>query len=272
MTEFFQAGPNRFPLDRTYLMGIVNTTPDSFSDGGRYLEPAEAVRRGKQLLEEGADILDIGGESTRPGFTPVPWEEELRRVLPVVKALSPLAPVSIDTTKYEVAEAALEAGACLINDIWGFVREPRLAELAARTGAGAVLMHNREEPAEDPLWEELKTFFHRSVKTALEAGMRPEQLCLDPGVGFGKTYKQNLEAINCIDRIRELGYPVLLGVSRKSVVGLTLEEPVDRRLEGTLACGCVGIVRGASFLRVHDVLANRRAARMTDAILRGDRQ
>ncbi len=295
--------------ERTYVMGILNITPDSFSGDGLMLSPATPISKGKRggaegearrvtveaalaqarnILAAGADIIDIGGESTRPGSQPVDAEEEKQRVLPVIRAIVsefPDALISIDTCKAAVAEEALKAGAHLINDVWGLRADPELAAVAARLKAPVVLMHNRSKPANvevrvmlgkayagaeyDNLLEDVKRELMDSVQIARSAGIPDERIILDPGIGFGKTIPQNLELINRLDEIRLLGFPVLLGPSRKSFIGYTLDLPPDQRVEGTAAAVAVGITRGADILRVHDVAAMVRVARMTDALVRG---
>ena len=273
---------------RTYVMGILNITPDSFSGDGLWSQDevvAAALDQARQFATSGADILDIGGESTRPGAEPVAAEEELQRVLPVVQAVAAELDVliSIDTYKAAVAEQALLHGAQIVNDVWGFKADPGLAEVAARRNAGVILMHNRSSWAQaeikarlggryigvpyENLLEDVRRELLESVAIATEAGVAADKIILDPGIGFGKTVEQNLKLINRLDEIRSLGYPVLLGPSRKSFIGYTLDQPPRERLEGTAAAVAVGIVRGADIVRVHDVQALVRVARMTDAIL-----
>ncbi len=274
---------------RTYVMGILNVTPDSFSGDGllaRGNAVEAALAQAREFVAAGADILDVGGESTRPGAQPVPAEEEAARVVPVVQALAAAFPdvlISVDTYKASVAEAALEAGAGMVNDVWGLRADPRMAAVIARYDAWAVLMHNRSTPqnaevrarlggryvgvAYEDLLEDVKRELLESVALAREAGIPDERIILDPGIGFGKTVKQNLELVNRLDEIRALGFPLLLGVSRKSFIGYTLNLPPEERLEGTAAAVVVGIVRGADIVRVHDVAFMVRVARMTDAIL-----
>lgn len=274
---------------RTYVMGIVNVTPDSFSGDGilRAGDPLQAaVEQARSFVAAGVDILDVGGESTRPGAQLVSEEEELERVIPVVEALAGAFDVliSVDTYKARVAEAALAAGADWINDVWGLRADPRLAEVIAAAGAPVVLMHNRMKPATTELQErlggryvgvhyddligEIQNELLESVALARKAGIPDEQIILDPGVGFGKTVEQNLELIDRLDEICALGYPVLLGPSRKSFIGYTLDLPPDQRLEGTAAAVALGIDRGADIVRVHDVEFMVRLARMTDALVR----
>jgi len=274
---------------RTYVMGILNVTPDSFSGDG-LLKGVDAVQAALELARSftaaGADILDVGGESTRPGAQLVTEEEELERVVPVVEALARAdlgALISVDTYKARVAEAALQAGAHWVNDVWGLRADPAMAAVVTRHKVPIVLMHNRSKPGNarlqeslggryvgmeyDNLLEDVKKELMESVSLAHAAGIRDKEIILDPGIGFGKTVGQNLELLNHLDEISALGYPVLLGPSRKSFIGYTLNLPPDQRLEGTAAAVCVGILRGADIIRVHDVGFMARLARMTDAIL-----
>ena len=242
-------------------MGILNVTPDSFSDGGRHYDPAVAIARARKMVDEGAAIVDIGGESTRPGHRPVSEAEELRRVVPVLEALADLdAPISIDTAKASVAREAARLGACAINDIWGLQRDPGMADAVAETGSAVIVMHNRDEidPAIDIL-DDVERFFERSLHLAAAAGVPFGQILLDPGVGFGKTPEQNHSCIWNLDRFRRLGAPILAGLSRKSFLGRILGVEVDLRLAGTLAADVIAAMRGASVLRVHDVAENRDA-------------
>lgn len=255
--------------DRTLVMGILNVTPDSFSDGGRSAALSDAVTNAWRLVDEGADILDIGGESTRPGHTPVPAEEELRRVLPAVEALAELpVPISIDTQKASVAEAALQRGAAIINDIWGLMGDPEMARVAAAYDAGVVAMHNRTnvDPAVD-IVADIVAFFEQSLERAARAGIRPERMSLDPGIGFGKTFEQNLRALSALGEFVRLGFPILLGTSRKSLIGKVIETTPAERLPGTIASNVLGIAAGCAIIRVHDVAAHVQAARVTEAIL-----
>ena len=259
---------------RTYVMGVVNVTPDSFSGDGLGLDVEAAVAQGRRFEEEGADILDVGGESTRPGFEPIPIEEELRRVVPVVRRLAAetALPVSIDTYKPEVAEAAIAAGAHALNDVWGFRHEgdgERLARLAAARRLPAVVMHNQRGRQFHDVIGDLLAGFRESLRIAREAGISEEQLIVDPGFGFGWDEKQNLEMLRRLAELRALGRPVLIGTSRKSTIGKVLDLPVEERLEGTAATVAIAIAHGADIVRVHDVKAMVRVARMTDAIVRG---
>ncbi|MFZ5900323.1 dihydropteroate synthase [Desulforudis sp. 1088] len=255
---------------RTLVMGILNVTPDSFSDGGLFMTPESALARARRMVEEGADIIDLGGESTRPGHTPVPAEVETARILPVLRLLvrELPVPVSVDTSKAAVARAALEAGAHVINDQWA-LRDPGMAELVAGAGVSVVLMHNREKAVYRDLMGEVWSYFEERVELALKSGISERQLILDPGFGFGKTPAHNLEILRRLGELKGFGLPILIGTSRKSTIGKVLDLPVDQRLEGTAATVAVGIAGGAGIVRVHDVLAMTRVARMTDAILRG---
>ncbi|CAH8704427.1 dihydropteroate synthase [Paenibacillus thiaminolyticus] len=255
---------------RTLIMGILNVTPDSFSDGGRYNRVDAALRHAKEMLEAGADIIDIGGESTRPGHQPVGQEEELERVLPVIEALRrelPQAPISVDTYKAEVARQALEAGAHIMNDIWGCKKEPEMAHVAARYGCPLILMHNRPERRYDRFVEEVKADLLESVELAKSAGVKDDQIWLDPGIGFAKTGEDNLVLMSHLDELCALGYPVLLGTSRKKFIRDTLQLPVDDVVEGTAATVALGIAQGCQIVRVHDVASIARTARMCDAVL-----
>jgi dihydropteroate synthase len=244
------------------LMGILNVTPDSFSDGGRHSELAAAVARAKAMVADGAGIVDVGGESTRPGHVPVPEDEELRRVVPALEALAAAldAPISIDTSKAKVAREAARLGACVINDVWGLQRDPGMADAVAETGSAVVIMHNRD--AADPtidILDDVERFFERSLNLAAGAGVPFSRILLDPGVGFGKSRQQNHACIWNLDRFRRLGAPILVGLSRKSFIGGIIDAEVDRRLPGTLAADTIALMRGASVLRVHDVIENRAA-------------
>jgi dihydropteroate synthase len=254
-------------------MGIVNVTPDSFSDGGEFLAPRAAIAHGLQLLDEGADILDIGGESTRPGHEVVSADDEIARVAPViaaVRAALPAMPISVDTTKPAVAAAALDAGANLVNDVWGVAPDDALSRLAAARGAPIVLMHNRAEARYTNLIADVLADLQAAIDRALRAGVAWELIVVDPGFGFGKTPQHNLELLRHLDAIRLLGRPVLLGTSRKSTLGKVLDLPADQRLEATLATTALAAAALVDIVRVHDVRENVRAARMADAIVRGD--
>lgn len=274
---------------RTYIMGIINATPDSFSGDGLALGEdwvATAVHQAQQFAADGADILDIGGESTRPGSQPITTEAELARVLPVITAVRQTVdlPISIDTYRADVAEAALQAGAHWVNDVWGLRMDGRMTEVVAKAGCPIVIMHNRSKPKNvaqqdklggryvgmeyDDLIADIKRELQDSIDLALAAGVDASQIILDPGVGFGKTVEQNLQLINQLDQFRTLGFPILLGTSRKSFIGYTLDLPPDERVEGTAATIAIGIDRGADIVRVHDVKVMARVAKMVDRIVR----
>lgn len=259
--------------ERTYIMGILNVTPDSFSDGGRHQNLDDVLFHAQQMIRDGADILDVGGESTRPGYTMISEEEEIDRVLPVLERLKENfdTPISVDTYKSQVAEAAAEAGADMINDIWGLKHDPKMAEVISRFQIPCCLMHNRREANYYNYMKDLLNDLRESVTIAQRAGIRKDKIILDPGVGFAKTYENNLEVIHKLDLVKNLGFPVLLGTSRKSVIGLTLDLPAEERVEGTIATSVIGVMKGASFLRVHDVKENRRAVLMTESILKEKR-
>ena len=260
---------------RTLLMGVLNVTPDSFSDGGLFYDKEKAIRHGLRMVEEGADIIDIGGESTRPGSKPLELEEELRRVIPVIKSIAAEVdvPVSIDTYKSTVAQKAIEAGAEMINDISGLNFDPTLAEVASREDVPLVLMHIRGTPETmqknvhyDSLFSEILHYLKDSIHRAESAGLDPGQIIIDPGIGFGKTVEDNLFIIRNLFEFRILGKPILLGTSRKSFIGKILDTEVGDRLEGTLSSIAVGVLNGANFIRCHDVLQAKRAIAVADAV------
>ena len=253
-----------------YIMGILNVTPDSFSDGGKFDSLDAALFHAEEMVNQGADILDVGGESTRPGHIQITEDEEIARVTPVIEQLKKRfdVPVSIDTYKSRVAEAALQSGADLVNDIWGLKYDENMAEVIARHQAACCLMQNREQIDYTDYVEDVLDDLRESVQIAKAADIPDDRIMLDPGVGFGKTYEMNLEIIRVVGRLKELGYPVLLGTSRKSVIGLTLDLPADQREEGTLVTTVLGVEQGCSFVRVHDVETNARAIRMAEAIFR----
>lgn len=278
---------------RTYVMGILNVTPDSFSgdglavDGDPAITLEQTVGQAVRFVDEGADILDIGGESTRPGSSPITAEEELARVVPVVRAVRAAAPdtiISIDTYRASVASAALDAGANWVNDVWGLRMDPAMAGLIAERNCPVIIMHNRSKPKDvnqearlggryvgvhyTDLLGDIRAELLAQVDIALAAGVQRDQIILDPGIGFGKTVEQNLELLDRLGEIKALGFPVLLGPSRKSFIGYALDLPPDQRLEGTAAAVAIGIDRGADIVRVHDVMMMARVARMTDAIVR----
>jgi dihydropteroate synthase len=254
---------------KTLVMGILNITPDSFSDGGKYNELDLAVLRAIKMVEEGADIIDIGGESTRPGAKKVSEEEEIQRVIPIIQAVSNVVdiPISIDTYKYEVAKQAIEAGATIINDVWGAKAEPKIAELSASYKLPIVLTHNRHSNNYKNLIEDVIADLQESIDLCEQAGVESDKIILDPGIGFAKTYDENIKVMQNLDKIVEMGYPVLLGTSRKSMIGMALNLPPGERLEGTHATVCYGITKGCHIMRVHDVLEISRVAQMMDILV-----
>lgn len=254
----------------TYVMGILNVTPDSFSDGGKWNSMDAALKHAEDMINDGADILDIGGESTRPGYMLLPDDEEISRVAPVIEAVKKNfnIPVSVDTYKSAVAEAALQAGADLVNDIWGLKYDPNMASVIAKAEVPCCLMHNRKEAVYNDYLPDVLNDLRDCVRLAKQAGIADENIILDPGIGFGKTLEHNLILTNHVELLHELGYPILLGTSRKSMIGLTLDLPKDQREEGTLVTTVMGVMKGCMFVRVHNVLANRRAVDMTEAILK----
>ena len=255
--------------NETYIMGILNVTPDSFSDGGKFNILDAALHHAEEMIKEGTDIVDIGGESTRPGHIVISEEEEIARVVPIIEAVKARfdVPVSIDTYKGNVAEAALQAGADLVNDIWGFKFDKKTALMTAKYNAACCLMHNKDEAVYNDFLEDMVSEMAECVKIAREAGVADDKIMLDPGVGFGKTYEMNLAAINHVDVLHRLGFPILLGTSRKSVIGNTLNLPADQRVEGTLATTVIGVMKNCAFVRVHDIKENKRIIQMTKAIL-----
>ena len=258
---------------KTLIMGILNVTPDSFSDGGKYDQIDQAVEQAKKMVANGADIIDIGGESTRPGYTPVSMAEEIERIVPVIKAIKQAlnVPISIDTFKAETAKAAVEAGADIINDIWGAKYDPKIAEVAATYDVPIVLMHNRKQPQYNDLIDDMKTDLQESIAIVKGYGVKDEQIILDPGIGFAKSMEENIEALRHLDSFKAIGYPLLLGVSRKRVVGHVLDLPIAERDEGTGAITSYGITKGVDIVRVHNVRLNARIAKMTDALVgKGD--
>jgi dihydropteroate synthase len=258
---------------RTLIMGILNVTPDSFTDGGDFVSVEAAVERARQMAAEGADIIDIGGESTRPGAEKVTLDEELRRVIPVVKALSAAVelPISIDTYKAEVARQALEAGAHIINDVWGLQGDSFMAEVIVQYRCPIIIMHNRKLPNYGDFLTDVVQDMQASIDFALDAGIAAAQIVIDPGFGFAKNYEQNLLLMNHLDSLVALGYPVLLGTSRKSMIRKTLQLPTNDLIEGTAATVALGISQGCQIIRVHDIKQMKRVALMTDAIVRSAR-
>ncbi|NMB96722.1 MAG: dihydropteroate synthase [Clostridiaceae bacterium] len=272
LAQFFKCRGFSLPLGkRTYIMGILNVTPDSFFDGGRYNELEKALEKARELVKNGADIIDIGGESTRPGFIPVSEEEELSRVIPVVEVLTREldVPISIDTTKSIVAEKALEAGAHIVNDVWGLQKDSNLAGVVSKYDAGVIIMHNKEDTIYVDFMCEIMDFLKKSIEIAVNAGITADHIAVDPGIGFGKTFEHNIEVMRKLDRLKELRLPILLGTSRKSFIGNILNLPVTERLEGTAATVALGIAKGVDIIRVHDVVEMKRVAKVADAIVRG---
>ena len=263
---------------RTYLMGILNVTPDSFSDGGKFLNPKDAIKQALIMAEQGADIIDVGGESTRPGSDSVPLEEELRRVIPVIEELVKKTdiPVSIDTCKSEVAARALDSGAEMVNDISALRFDPEMKKIISKYDVPVILMHIKgtpknmqDNPHYDNVIQEISDYLKESIQMAEDSGIAKDKIIIDPGIGFGKRVRDNLEILRNLNKFTSLGKPILLGLSRKSFIGKVLDLPLDQRLEGSLAATAVAILNGAKILRVHDVKESKRAAQMVDAILKG---
>lgn len=261
---------------KTYIMGILNVTPDSFSDGGKWNSLDQALYHVEKMQKEGMDILDVGGESTRPGYSKLSVEEEIERVLPVIRAVKSRfdIPISLDTYKTDVAKAGIEVGIDMVNDIWGLKYDAitsqkgnTMGELIAKSGLPCCLMHNRNNTNYQNFMQDVAADLSETLYLAEKAGINSSQIILDPGVGFAKSYQQNLQIINNLEQLHVLGCPLLLGTSRKSVIGLTLDLPADQRVEGTIATTVVGVMKGCSFVRVHDVRENALAIRMTEAIL-----
>lgn len=259
--------------NKTLIMGILNVTPDSFSDGGKYNHVENAVQHARQMIEDGADILDIGGESTRPGYERISDEEEISRVVPAIEAITKELhiPISIDTYKSEVAKEAVDAGAAIINDIWGAKADPEIADVAAETGVPIILMHNRNDRNYTNFIRDVLNDLYESITIAKKAGVKDDQIILDPGIGFAKDLAENLEMMRHLDTLVSLGYPVLLGTSKKSMIGGVLDLPVSERTEGTGATVCFGIQQGCQIVRIHDVKEMSRTAKMMDALMgKGD--
>ena len=255
--------------NKTYVMGILNVTPDSFSDGGKYTEVELALKKAEEMLHDGADIIDSGGESTRPGYTPISVTEEIERVAPVIEKIKVNLdiPVSLDTYKVEVAKAGMLAGADLINDVKGLQGSPEMAAVIAEHNVACAIMHNQDFMNYNDFFTDIQNDLSAYIETARKAGIADDKIIIDPGVGFAKTHEQNLEVINRLEQFHCFGYPILLGTSRKSVIGLTLDLPVFERVEGTLVTTVMAVMKGCSFVRVHDIKENVRAIRMTEAIL-----
>lgn len=268
-------GSREFDVEnRTYVMGILNCTPDSFSDGGKYNHMDAALKHTEEMIRDGADIIDVGGESTRPGHIKISDDEEVERVVPVIEKIKKNfdIPVSIDTYKSRVASEAADAGADFINDIWGGKFDKKTPKIAAQRNLVYCVMHNRNLDThpyrEKSIMEEVLSDLRESIDIALRAGVQRDKIITDPGIGFGKTLSHNLLVMNHIEMLKNLGFPVLLGTSRKSMIGLTLNLPAEERVEGTVATTVMGVIKGCAFVRVHDVLENKRAILMTEAILR----
>lgn len=265
-----QIGRRHFEIGtHTYVMGILNVTPDSFSDGGHYDQMDAALFHVEKMIRDGADIIDVGGESTRPGYTRITEEEEIARVVPVIEQIRERfdIPVSVDTYKAKVAQAAIDTGVDLINDIWGLQGDSKMAALVAKSKLPCCLMHNRKEPVYQDYISDVLADCEKSLEIAKEAGIDREKILLDPGIGFAKTYGQNLILLNNLEILHSLGCPILLGTSRKSVIGLTLDVPANERVIGTVATTVMGVMKGCSFVRVHDVKENAEAIKMTEAVL-----
>lgn len=271
-----QIGNRNFDLENhTYVMGILNMTPDSFSDGGQYDRIDKALFKVEDMIEQGMDILDIGGESTRPGHNPVHWQEEARRVIPAIEEIKRRFPIplSLDTCKSQVAKLGIYAGVNMINDVWGLKFDRELAQVIGKEKVPCVLMHNRKDMNYQSFMNDMLCDLKESIAIAHDAGIADDKIILDPGVGFAKTYEHNLEVIGRLELLRDMGYPVLLGTSRKSVIGTALDLPAKERVEGTLVTTVFAVAKGCSFVRVHDVKENVRAVKMAEAILavgRGD--
>lgn len=270
--EIMQIGNKQFDIGtHTYVMGILNVTPDSFSDGNHWNVLDKALMRVEEMLSEGMDILDIGGESTRPGYTQIATEKEIERVVPVIEAVKARfdVPVSLDTYKADVARAGIVAGADMVNDIWGLKYDKKMAKVIAEGNVACCLMHNRKEPEYSDLLSDMMQDIEESLAIAEDAGIGQKKIILDPGIGFAKSYADNMEVLRYMGNFREMGYPLLLGCSRKSVIGYALDLPVEERLEGTLVTTMLAVQQGYSFVRVHDIKENVRAIRMTEAVMQG---
>lgn len=269
-----QIGNRNFDIgNHTYVMGILNVTPDSFSDGGKYNHFDAALFRVEEMIKEGADMIDVGGESTRPGYEQISAEEETERVVPVIERIKRRfdVPISLDTYKADVAEAGIAAGADLINDIWGLKGDERMAGVIANSGMPCCLMHNRKEAVYQYFILDVLADLKESLEIAKNAGIHQDKIILDPGIGFAKSYEQNLLLLQQLEVLNSLGYPILLGTSRKSVIGITLDLPVEQRIYGTIATTVMGVMKGCSFVRVHDIKENVQAIKMTEAILQAGR-
>lgn len=271
MTDSIVIGNKKFELNaHTYVMGILNVTPDSFSDGGKYINVDEALKKAEEMVCDGASIIDVGGESTRPGAIPVSAEEQIERVIPVIERIKECidVPVSIDTYNSDVASEAVRKGVDMVNDIWALQNSRNMKSVVADSDVACVLMHNRSNTYYTNFRAEVLADLANYVKDATDAGIKKDKILIDPGIGFAKTYEQNLQMIHYIDDLHDLGFPILLGTSRKSVIGLTLDLPIFERVEGTIATTCIACMKGVNFVRVHDVKENVRAIRMTEAIMK----
>ncbi|MBS4175749.1 dihydropteroate synthase [Bacillus sp. FJAT-49736] len=270
MDHVIQCGPYRLDFQhKTMIMGILNVTPDSFSDGGKFIDSEKALLHAKEMVSDGADIIDIGGESTRPGHDPVSAEEEIMRIVPIIETLVKELeiPVSVDTYKAKTAKKALEAGAHIINDVWGAKKDPEIANVAAEHDVPIILMHNRENRNYTNFIRDVLSDIYESISIAKKAGVKDENIILDPGIGFAKDVKENIEMMKNLDKLVGLGYPVLLATSRKSMIGQILNLPVEERMGGTGATICYGIEKGCHLVRVHDVKEMSRMARMMDVLV-----
>ena len=258
----------------THIMGILNVTPDSFSDGGKWNNIDSALRHTEKMINDGAAIIDVGGESTRPGYTKISDDEEIARIVPVIESIKARfdVPVSVDTYKSAVAEAALMVGADVINDIWGFKADSKIAEVCKKYDVSCCLMHNRVNERYNDFFNDVLNDLRESIAIAKAAGIDDDKICIDPGVGFAKTFEQNLAITQNVDLLKELGYPVLLGTSRKSMIGLTLDLDRDNRVEGTLVTTVIAVMKGCLFVRVHDIMENYRAIRMAQALKNFERE
>jgi dihydropteroate synthase len=270
MSKLIECGPYTLDYDKkTIIMGILNVTPDSFSDGGKFYNIDKAIEHAKEMVANGADMIDIGGESTRPGHKPLTLEEELERVIPAVKAISKhvQVPISVDTFKAEVAKQSIEAGAHIINDIWAAKADGQMAKIAAEYNVPIILMHNRTEPSYQHFTRDVLNDLYQSIMLVKNAGVKDKNIILDPGIGFGKNYQYDIEMMQNLDKLVGTGYPVLLATSRKRMIGNALDLPVNERVEGTGATVCYGIQKGCQMVRVHDVKEISRMAKMMDVLM-----
>jgi dihydropteroate synthase len=265
-----KCGPYQLDFSKkTYIMGILNATPDSFSDGGKYINIEHAIEHAQEMVENGADIIDIGGESTRPGYTVISEDEEIDRIVPVIEAISKhvSVPISIDTYKAKVAQRAIEAGAHIINDIWGAKADDKMAAVAAEYNVPIILMHNRNDRNYSFFIRDVLNDLYESINIVKQAGVQDNQIILDPGIGFAKDLNENILMMQNLDTLTALGYPVLLGTSKKSMIGQALNLPVEERMEGTGATVCYGIQKGCQIIRIHDVKEMSRMAKMMDILM-----